>query len=82
MTIRYEIEEDTNAVKIFYDDNVDPSLYQPNRSNGDPWVNKEDAEEWAKSYIILMEKVQLVNKKMQVVQEELTELYNEFNLNH
>jgi hypothetical protein len=80
MTIRYEIEENTNAVKIFYDDNTDPALYQLNKSNGDPWVNKEDAEEWAKSYIVLMEKVQVINKKMQVVQEELNGLYNEFNL--
>jgi hypothetical protein len=79
MTIRYEIEEDTNAVKIFYKDDQLPSLYQPHRPNGEAWVDAQDAELWAKNYIIFSEKVEIINQKMQVVQEELNELYKEFN---
>ena len=51
MKIRYEIEESTNAVKVFYDDSVIPSLYQPNYPGGDNWNDKEEAESWAKLYI-------------------------------
>jgi hypothetical protein len=51
MSLRYEIEEGTNAVKVFYPDSEAPSLYQPNWPNGDEWLNSEEAEGWAKLYI-------------------------------
>jgi hypothetical protein len=55
MSVRYEIEENTNAVKVFYDENTIPSLYQPNWPGGDQWVNAAEAESWAKLYIASIE---------------------------
>jgi hypothetical protein len=51
MSIRYEIEDGTNAVKVFYDDSTVPSLYQPNYPGGNKWADAADAENWAKLYI-------------------------------
>jgi len=51
MSVRYEIEEVTNAVKVFYDDSDIPSLYQPNFPNGEIWINAEEATAWAELYI-------------------------------
>lgn len=51
MSIKYEIEEGTNAVKVFYDDSEVPSLYQPHFPNGDVWVDAEEAKAWADLYI-------------------------------
>jgi hypothetical protein len=54
MSIRYEIEEGTNAVKVFYDDNDFPSLYQPQWPGGQPWASAEEADAWAKLYVASM----------------------------
>lgn len=51
MSIRYEIEENTNAIRVFYDDNDYPSLYQPDWPSGEPWADFKEAEDWAKMYI-------------------------------
>jgi hypothetical protein len=51
MSVRYEIEEGTNAVKVFYDDAIVPSLYQPNFPNGDVWADAIEASAWAELYI-------------------------------
>ena len=51
MSLRYEIEEGTNAVKVFYPDSEVASLYQPHWPNGDGWLNFQESEEWAKLYI-------------------------------
>lgn len=51
MTVRYELEEGTNAVKVFYDDATVPSLYQPYFPNGDVWADAEEASAWADLYI-------------------------------
>ena len=51
MELRYEIEENTNAVKVFYEENTIPSLYQPNWPNGESWLDAKEAEDWAKLYI-------------------------------
>lgn len=51
MSVRYEIEEGTNAVKVFYDDSTVPSLFQPNWPNGDAWADAAEADSWAKLYI-------------------------------
>ena len=51
MSVRYEIEEGTNAVKVFYDDNTVPSLFQPHWPNGDAWADATEADSWAKLYI-------------------------------
>ena len=55
MTIRYEIEEVTNAVKVFYDDADIPSLYQPHWPGGDQWADAAEADVWAKLYIASVE---------------------------
>lgn len=51
MSIRYEIEQETNAVKVFYDDNVVPSLYQPHWPSGESWADAAEATAWADLYI-------------------------------
>lgn len=51
MEIRYEIEKETNAVKVFYDNLDYPSLYQPDYPSGQPWINEEEAAAWAELYI-------------------------------
>lgn len=53
--LRYEIEETTNAVKIYYDEEVMPSLFQPTWPNGDLWSNYAEAESWANLYIASIE---------------------------
>lgn len=55
MSVRYEIEEGTNAVKVFHDDATVPSLYQPHWPNGESWSGNEEADAWAKLYIASIE---------------------------
>lgn len=55
MTLRYEIEEGTNAVKVFYENSDVPSLYQPDYPDQTPWESAAEAEEWAKLYIASIE---------------------------
>lgn len=50
MTVRYEIDSN-NAVKVFYDDNTVPSLYQPQWPNGDAWADAAEATAWAELYL-------------------------------
>lgn len=51
MSVRYELEEGTNAVKVFYGDSEVPSLYQPHWPNGEIWADAAEADAWAKLYI-------------------------------
>lgn len=51
MTIRYELEEGTNAVKVFYPDSDVASLYQPTWPNGDAWADSAEATAWAELYL-------------------------------
>lgn len=51
MSLRYEIEEGTNAVKVFYDDSTVPSLYQPHFPSGEVWESAAEATEWAELYV-------------------------------
>ena len=55
MSLRYEIEEGTNAVKVFYPDSDVPSLYQPDFPDGTPWEDAAEASEWAELYIASVE---------------------------
>jgi len=55
MKTKYEIEEETNAVKVFYENSDVASLYQPNYPDGSPWADAEDADNWAKLYIASIE---------------------------
>jgi hypothetical protein len=51
MSVRYVIEEGTNAVKVFYDGATVPSLYQPHFPNGEVWADAEEAAAWAELYV-------------------------------
>lgn len=51
MTVRYELEQGTNAVKVFYNDDTIPSLYQPHFPNGDVWTDRAEAAAWAELYL-------------------------------
>lgn len=51
MTARYEIEEGTNAVKVFYGDATVPSLYQPHFPKGETWADAAEATAWAELYV-------------------------------
>jgi hypothetical protein len=55
MALRYEIEEVSNAVRIFYPDSDEPSLFQPDWPNQTPWTNAAEAEAWAQLYIASVE---------------------------
>ena len=44
MSVRYEIENSTNAVKVFYDDSQIPSLYQPVWPNGEDWKDADERD--------------------------------------
>lgn len=52
MTVRYEIEEGTNAVKVFYGDADVPSLYQPHFPSGEVWEDAAEATAWAELYVL------------------------------
>jgi hypothetical protein len=49
--MRYEIEDGTFAVSVFYDDNDFPSLYQPHWPSGQNWASAEEATAWAELYV-------------------------------
>jgi hypothetical protein len=51
MSNRYEIEEGTHAIRVYYDGANEPGLYQPDWPNGAPWESAEQAAEWAEMFI-------------------------------
>jgi hypothetical protein len=51
MALRYEIEEGTNAVRVFYPDSDVASLFQPDWPNQAPWADAAEAAAWAQLYI-------------------------------
>jgi hypothetical protein len=55
MALRYEIEEGTNAVRVFYPDSDAPSLFQPDWPDQTPWADAAEAEAWAKLYVASVE---------------------------
>jgi len=54
VSIRYKILEN-NTVEVFYDDSEELSLSQPTYPNGDPFLDKEDANSWALLYVASVE---------------------------
>ena len=55
MALRYEINEETNAVSIFYPDSDAPSLFQPDWPDQTPWRDTAEATAWAELYIASVE---------------------------
>ena len=55
MSLRYEIEEGTNAVRVFYPESDTPSLFQPDWPDMTPWANAAEADAWAQLYIASVE---------------------------
>lgn len=55
MALRYEIEEGTNAVRVFYPDSDVASLFQPDWPNQAPWADAAEATAWAQLYIASIE---------------------------
>ena len=55
MSLRYEIETGTNAVRVFYPDADAPSLFQPDWPDQTPWADTAEAEAWAQLYIASIE---------------------------
>ena len=55
MALRYEIEEGTNAVRVFYPDSDVASLFQPDWPNQEPWADAAEATAWAQLYIASIE---------------------------
>lgn len=55
MSHRYEVEEGTHAVRVYYDGADVPGLYQPDWPNGTPWESAEEASEWAEMFIESMD---------------------------
>jgi hypothetical protein len=55
MALRYEINEETNAVSIFYLDSDVASLFQPDWPDETPWADAAEAEAWAQLYIASVE---------------------------
>jgi hypothetical protein len=55
MELRYEIEEGTNAVRVFYPDSDVASLFQPDWPDTTPWADAAEAEAWAVLYLASIE---------------------------
>lgn len=55
MANRYEIEEGTHAIRVYYDGADVAGLYQPHWPNGVEWSSAEEAGEWALLFIASME---------------------------
>jgi hypothetical protein len=55
MALRYEIEPETFAVRVYYPDSDAPSLYQPDYPDQTPWESAEEAAAWAELYIASVE---------------------------
>jgi hypothetical protein len=55
INLRYEVDEETFEVFIFYPDATTPSLRQPDWPDLTPWASYEEAEEWATLYIASVE---------------------------
>lgn len=55
MALRYEIEEGTNAVRVFYPNSDVASLYQPDWPDQTPWADAAEAAAWAELYIASIE---------------------------
>ena len=55
MALRYEIEEGTNAVRVFYPDADAPSLFQPDWPDTAAWADAAEAAAWAQLYIASVE---------------------------
>jgi hypothetical protein len=55
MTLRYEIEEGTNAVRVFYPDSDVASLFQPDWPDTVAWADAAEAAAWAELYIASIE---------------------------
>lgn len=55
MALRYEIEEGTNAVRVFYPDSDVASLLQPDWPNNEAWADAAEAEAWAQLYVASIE---------------------------
>jgi hypothetical protein len=55
MSLRYEIEYETNAVRVFYPNSDVASLFQPNWPNGDAWADAAEATSWAELYVASIE---------------------------
>lgn len=53
--MRYEIDPDNFAVRVFYEGADVPSLYQPNYPDTTPWASAAEAEEWAMLYVASVE---------------------------
>jgi hypothetical protein len=51
MNVRYEIEDGTNAVKVFFDNSEVPSLYQRSWPDREPWADGAEATAWAELYV-------------------------------
>ena len=51
MANRYEIEEGTHAIRVYYDGADVPGLFQPHWPNGAPWSSAEEAAEWAEMFL-------------------------------
>lgn len=47
---KYEIKAD-NSVLIWFDENVEPGIFQPHHPDGRNWNNKSEADAWAKNMI-------------------------------
>jgi hypothetical protein len=55
MSNRYEIEEGTHAIRVYYDGADVAGLFQPYWPNGTAWASAEEAAEWAEMFIESME---------------------------
>jgi hypothetical protein len=51
MANRYEIEEGTHAIRVYYDGADVPGLFQPHWPNGVAWESAEEATEWAEMFL-------------------------------
>ena len=55
LNLRVEIEDETNAIRVWYPGSDAPSLFQPDWPNGTPWASREEAQAWADLYVASLE---------------------------
>ena len=53
--MRFEIEPETHAVRVFADGAETPFLYQPHYPDGVVWESAEEATAWAELYVASVE---------------------------
>ena len=68
----YEIDS-ANTVRIWFDENPEPSIAQPHHPDGSEWANRKAAEDWANATITQFQQAALDAEKLIKARESALE---------